>query len=197
MVTCLFLTTGVQADPIFPTTSLQADPLPTGHQGFVALAPTTTDTGNINTATAFTLGSWISNLVNDGVFAGMPSQSFGNVAFNTTIPTSLTFGDSVFGTFASTSIMSLGGPPGFLNISVLGNWTPGTQGGVTGGPFASELALAFTQTPAGTGAISASGTFSTPPIPEPSSIFLVLTGLAAVVVSPRLRRRRLSVNRAE
>lgn len=187
---CLFLATGVQADMIFSTTDVQADPIPSGSVGFSALSPSSASpTGNITTATTFTLGSWTA-LFGDGVFAGIPLQSFGSLSFDITSPTSLTFGNSVFGTFASTSIMNLGGTP-FVNLSVLGEWTPGTFGGVTGGPFASQLSLTFSQTPLGTGPISASGTFATPaetPVPEPSSIFLVLKGLATGLVSYRLRR---------
>jgi hypothetical protein len=64
--------------------------------------------------------------------------------------------------------------------------------GVPSKPLDAELRMSFTQTPAHTGAISASGTFAVPvpaTVPEPSSIVLVLTGLAAVVTD-RLRRRR-------
>ena len=175
-------------------TSVWADPIPTGHVGFVALSRSEANgsiSGNINTATTFTLVNWVSTF-DDGVFAGMSSQSFGSVSFNTTIPTSLTFGNSVFGTFKSTSITVTANTPGILGIFVLGEWTPGTQGGVTGGPFMARLDLSFTQTPFFNGGISASATLATPPrlIPEPPGIVLGLTGLAAGVLVYLNRRRR-------
>ena len=194
---CLFLTIGAQAEVIHLTTAAQADPPPSGTQGFDALGTTTANgspSGNINTATTFTLGDWVSTLVNTGIFAGMPMQSFGNVPFNITIPTSLTFGNSVFGTFASTSIINEGGGPGFADFLVVGQWTPGSYGGLMGqGPFTADLSIALTQSPAGTGSISASGSFVETPsstIPEPSSIVLALMGLAAGIGSYRLRRNR-------
>jgi len=66
--------------------------------------------------------------------------------------------------------------------------------GLDRGPFESEMRFAFTQTPATTGSISASATFTSfapepPSVPEPSSIVMSLTGLAGVVIY-RLRRRR-------
>jgi hypothetical protein len=172
------------------TAIVQADLVPTGHQGFIAFSPSTTNTGNINTATTFMLGSWTSTRVSDGIFVGMQPQDFGDLFLDTTIPTSLSFGNAVFGTFASTSITKEAAPTGTASIFATGNWTPGTHGGVTGGPFASELTLSLTQTPANTGSISASATFATPQekVPEPSTFVLLLTGLAGVVLSYQLCR---------
>ncbi len=190
---CLCLTTSAQADVIRLTTSAQDPPVAT--QNFFDTNTPTADgspNGDINTAVTFVLGSLFSGGANSGVFAGMPTQSFGSVPFDVNIPTSLTFGNSVFGTFTSTSIVNEGGPPGFVNIVVVGDWTPGSFGGLMGqGPFESQLKIAFTQNPANIGTISASATFATPVpiIPEPSTVLMTLTGLGLAVVSP-LRRRR-------
>ena len=179
---CLALASGVQATTM-------------GAQAFVDIGSPTANgspTGNINTATTFSIGTFVSTTSQTGVFTGMPTQFFPSFSFNITNPTSLIFGNSVFGTFASTAITVVENVPGFLNISVLGNWTPGTFGGVTGGPFGSILAFTFTQDPAHRGPISAAATFSILPavIPEPPSIVMGLTGLAAGVLIYRLRRRR-------
>lgn len=146
-------------------------------------------TGNINTATTFTIGNFVSTASNTGIFAGMPTQFFPSFTFNITSPTSLAFGNSVFGTFASTAITVVTNTPGFLNLSVTGEWTPGTFGGVTGGPFASSLTFTFTQTPSHSGAIGASAVFETI-VPEPPSVVMGLTGLAIGGVIYGFRRRR-------
>jgi hypothetical protein len=179
---CVALASGVQATTI-------------GSQGFVDINAPAADgspTGNLNTATTFSIGLFVSTTSHTGVFTGMPTQLFPAFSFNLTNPTSLIFGNSVFGTFASTAITVVTSLPGFLNISVLGNWTPGTFGGVTGGPFGSTLTFTFTQDPVHRGPISAAATFSILPavIPEPPSIVMGLTGLAAGVLIYQLRRRR-------
>lgn len=167
---------------------------PTGTQIFVNIGTTTANgssTGNINTATAFMLGNLVSTADNTGVFSGMTTQLLGSVSFNSTSPTSLDFGNSVFGKFASTSITPEPSSPGFVNIVVLGEWTPGTYGDVAGGPFTSLLKISLTQTPALSGSISASASFATPApstVPEPSSFVLVLSGLVAGVVMYGFRR---------
>jgi hypothetical protein len=173
MAVCLSLTAGVQAAPV-------------GAQAFADIGSPTaggSTTGNINTAVAFTIGNMISTSNSTGIFVGMPTQTFGAVSFNTTMPTSLAFGNSVFGMFASTSFLEVNNTPGSIAIYVLGNWTPGTQGGQSGGPFASSFTITFNQTPPGAGgAISDSATFSVPPttppgVPEPASIVMGLTSL--------------------
>jgi hypothetical protein len=161
-----------------PTTGVQAQSVPAGHQGFTDIGiGTASPTGNINTATTFGMGNVISTATNDGVFASMPSQTFGPVTFDVNSPTSFTFGNSVFGHFTSTAIHEAVVASGIVGFSVPGQWTPGTYGGVTGGPFASSLTITFNQTPPTTGGISSSFTFAIPPeiVPEPSSMTIVMT----------------------
>lgn len=170
----------------------KADPVVIGLQSFVDFGVPTADTGNINTATMFTLGNLISTANNSGIFAGMPSQFLGPVSFNISSPTSLTFGNSVFGTFTSTSIQVALNNAGFLNLDVTGTWTPGTFGGVSGGPFQALLGLTFTQDTPG-GIISDSASFAVfaqaTEVPEPSTLALGVTGLIAGLLMYRLRRR--------
>ena len=173
LTVCLFLTTGAKADPM-------------ATQTFANLGLTTADsstTGDINTSTSFMIGALTSTVDNTGNLAGMPTQTFAPFTFSITNPTSLTFGNSVFGTFTSTSITAVANNPAeqTLNLNVLGNWTPGTFGGVTGGPFASELAISMFQVPGPRLAgIVASGSFSTPAVPEPSTWSLFAISFAAL-----------------
>jgi len=165
-----------------------------GSQGFADTGAPTANTGNINTSTSFTIGDLVSNGSQSGLFVGMGSQTFGTVAFDTTVGTSLSFGNAVFGSFASTSITLASDVPGAVAYYALGEWTPGTYGSVAGGPFLASFTISYTQTPAGTGAISDSSTFSVPPaplgVPEPSSFVLLGLGAIGFVGYRRLRRAR-------
>jgi PEP-CTERM motif len=169
-----------------------------GTQAFADIGTPTVNTGDINTATAFTIGDLVSTSSNTGAFAGMPSQTLGSVTFDTTVPGSLSFGNAVFGTFTSTSITEPGNIPGSVTLYIVGNYTPGTYVG-GGSSTTASFTVDFTQTPAHTGSISDSGTFATPPAsppnvggssaPEPSSVVLGLIGVG-IVGACRLVRRR-------
>jgi hypothetical protein len=176
-------------------TSVRADTIPSGHLSFVSLSPmtTTANTGNISTSTSFTIGSWTS-LDGDGIFSSITEpQSFGPVSFNVNDPTSLTFSNSLFGTFTSTSIEQSTAGPTFRNFVVVGEWTPGSGVNVTGGPFMSRLDIGFTQVTPGQ-LISTSGTFTTPfpVIPEPGTLELLGTGLIGLA---GVMRRKLNSGR--
>lgn len=157
------------------------DPVETASQVLVDFGTTTANgsaSGNINTATAFMFGSWMSvPTPNAGFLSLMPMQNFGAVSFNTAVGNSLSFGSSVFGTFTSTAISVLPSPTGFLTILVTGDWMPGTFGSIPGGPFPATLRIGLSQTPAINGAISASASFSTTVVPEPGTLALLGTGL--------------------
>jgi hypothetical protein len=139
--------------------------------------------GDINTATTFTIGDLVSTSANTGDLAGMPSQNFGPVTFSLGSATSLTFSNAVFGTFASTSIVEATNVPGAVGFYVLGTYTPGTFSGGTGGP--SSFTITFNQTPAHEGSISDSATFAIPPAPppgtpEPSTWAMMIIGFAGL-----------------
>ncbi len=71
----------------------------------------TVDTGDINNGVLFQIGDLVS-LTGQGVFSGMPNQFLGPVHFITAgDPSSLAFGNSVFGYFTSTSITEPDGRP--------------------------------------------------------------------------------------
>jgi hypothetical protein len=120
MAVCLSMTTVVQAAPLISTQAFADIGIPTAGGS---------STGNINTATSFTIGSLTSTPANTGLFVGMPTQTFiSNIPFSLTSPTSLSFGNAVFGSFTSTSIVEATNIPGSIAIYALGNWTPGTYG---------------------------------------------------------------------
>ncbi|MBV8843751.1 MAG: PEP-CTERM sorting domain-containing protein [Bryobacterales bacterium] len=131
----------------------------------------------------------------------MPIQFFGTVSFNITDPSSFTFGNGVFGTFTATSLITRApNPPGFINFVYDGLWTPGTQGGLTGGPFPSSLNITFVQAAGPGSPITSNASFSVEEaetvIPEPSSFVLTVTGLAAGVLIYRRRRQNVQTGPA-
>ena len=179
---------------MFAATVAKADSV--GSQGFADLGSPSANTGNINTATQFTIGSLITNSNSTGIFAGMPTESFGAVSFDTTNPTSLSFGNATFGTFSSTSITQTSNTAGSVSFNILGNFVGGSYTGtLTPNPAPASFTISFTQTPAGTGAISDSSSLSIPPVassvPEPSSIMLV--GLGVVSMGVVARRKKAAV----
>jgi hypothetical protein len=145
-------------------------------------------TGDINTATSFTLGNLQSTTSQTGFFTGMAStQNFLDLNFTTTNGTSLSFGNDYFGHFASSSISVVTNVKGYVDISISGYYTAGTFPGSHSG--LANLNLSFTQvSPAGS--ISDSGTLSV--VPEPASLTMGLTSIAVCGLICGLRRRRTS-----
>lgn len=158
--------------------SAQADVKAT--QGFIDFGVPSVDTGDISTATSFTIGKLVSVPGNNsGVLAGLPSQTFGPVTFRTASDTSLSFGNPVFGTFASSSIKEISNVAGAVAFYILGDWKPGSYPGGTG-PDAGSFTISFTQT---NRSISDSATFAVPPsgvIPELSTWAMVGIGFASL-----------------
>lgn len=112
---------------------------------------------------------------------------------NAVTPAGFAFGDGSFGTWVASSGYHTHSPDGkFLNISMLGIFTPGTYfPGKTWNN--AELNLSFTQTVSGTSiANSMSGTMAMKGVPEAST--LVGFGSALAMAGPGLvgwlRRRR-------
>jgi hypothetical protein len=171
-------------------------------QGFVDMGTGLADgmsTNDINRAATLTIGDLSSNTTQTGIFVGMSHQNLGEVSFSTAVGTngSLSFGNSVFGTFTSTSLKVLSDVPGAVSFYILGDYTPGSRGGSAG---TASFSISFIQAPIGGGAgsgISDSGVFSIPPaggiqiasVPEPAGLVMGLTGIAAVGLVWGHRRR--------
>lgn len=175
--------------------SAQAGPV-IGSLSFSDIGATTTNTGNINTATVFNFGNLISvvttSVAVNGDFFGLPNQFFGPVSFDITDPTSLTFSSTAFGSFSSTAIMPLSSAAGAVSFYILGNYTPGTF--IPGGDGGlASFTVAFTQTPAFSGSISGSATLASPPAPfgtpEPTTYVAALMGAGALVGMIRRARK--------
>jgi hypothetical protein len=166
-----------------------------GSQAFADLGVPTVDTGNINTASTFTVGNLVSTAANNGYFAGLPTQIFGPLAFNPSVGSSISFGNAAFGNFLSTSISPQTNAPGERSFVVFGNYTAGTfNPALSPNPAPASFTISFTQTPAGTGVISNSSTLAIPPVPEPSTLMLACVGIAGglAVEQNRRQRRRLA-----
>lgn len=164
-----------------------------GSQGFADIGSPSVDSGNINTGTSFTIGNMISTGASIGYFTGLPTQIFGPITFNSGIGSSLTFGNGTFGSFTSTSITEQTNAAGERSFYILGNYTAGTfNPALSPSPAPASVIVGFTQSPAGTGAISDSASLSIPPaaVPEPSTIVLATVGIAAAIAVDRSRRRK-------
>jgi len=160
---------------------------------FADIGSPTVDTGDINTANVFNIGDLISTATS-GVFAGMPTQTFGAVSYTLTSPTSLSFSSSAFGSFTSTSITPFNNSvAGSTSAYILGNYTAGTYDSEVSGP--ASFTISWTQTPAHTGGISDSATFSIPPappppgVPEPSTMTIAGIGALVMIGYGILRRK--------
>jgi hypothetical protein len=163
-----------------------------GSQGFADIGAPSVDSGNINTGTSFTVGNMISTGASIGYFSGLTTQILGPVTFNSSVGSSLSFGNGTLGTFTSTSITEQTNVPGERSFYISGNFTAGSfNPALTPSPAPASVVIGFTQSPAGTGAISDSATLSIPPaaVPEPSTIVLATVGMAAAVDADRMRRR--------
>jgi len=178
----LLLLTGSQSQAAFMGTLTFAD---TGSP--------TANTGNINTATSFTLGN-VASISGTGEFAGFPLlTSFGSQTITTSGTGGLVLNNASFGNFTSQSVTLVTGAPGAISYNYVGLYNSGTFApGATN--VAASFTISFTQTPASTGAISDSASFSIPPftvvgVPEPASFAMVAIGLGGIFAVRRFRRR--------
>jgi hypothetical protein len=120
-----------------------------GSQGFGNLGTHTTDTGDINTAGAFTLTDVRSTASKTGYFTNFASFSqLGSLSFNTSVGTSLRFYHPALGTFVSNSITTtsnISTPGKVRNITIIGTLSGGTLGNISPNNIPVRLAVSFTQ----------------------------------------------------
>lgn len=149
-----------------------------GTQAFAMTGTTTADTGNINTATVFTMTDVLSAESQTGYFVGLPEATeIGTWSFDTKIGTSLTFANPAFGTFQSTVITTESNtvtPGQQRTFYIVGTLSGGTLGPLTPSPAPASITISFTQTGA---AISASATLSIPPTKAKSPVLVAANDL--------------------
>ena len=166
--------------------------------GFVDLGNPTVNGSDLVSSTVFTIGDLVSKKTSDtNLFAGTPSTDFGTLTIDTAHPTNFMFTDPAFGTFHATSAVIFGAAisaPGVesLSIYVLGTFVAGTSnsGALGGGSAPASFTISFTQNGS---SYNDSSLLSIPPasspVPEPSSMALVVVGLGGVFAVRRARRR--------
>lgn len=125
---------------------------------------------------------------NKGYFAGISKfTSFGATELDTANLTSFSFTNTAYGTFTTTSGVIVNRTAGFLNVYLLGTFSP------TGSdPLAGPASVQVTYTSAPDGTISGGFVLNAPPtgiIPEPASIAMAGIGLAAAGLVRVLRKR--------
>ena len=92
----------------------------TGSHAFSDIGAPNLDPGNISTGTSFTIGNLISNGANAGHFTGLPTLLYGPGAFTPAVGSSLSFGNTTFENFLSTSITEQTKVVGKRSFYVLG-----------------------------------------------------------------------------
>jgi hypothetical protein len=144
---------------------------------------------NLATATSITATSAMvmaNGLQNySTIVAGTP---YSITALNLSNFAGFTLGNASYGTFVAASGNIVQQEPDFLDIFLLGTYTPGTLNGGIGGfdPSAASLRLSYNQT---AGSLSVAITLASPPnLPEPASIFLLGGGLMGIAFIARRKR---------
>jgi hypothetical protein len=162
---------------------------PIGSQGFTDFGVAAANTDDINDATAFTIGTMVSTDDSHGYFAGLPEQVFAPITFLISNPLSLQFGNTEFGSFASTTIRQLSNDPlvGSRSFFVEGTYT---KGPLVPNPALANFTISFNQNSGAGASITNNATLDFPiqPVPEPATLALALAGLTTVALLRRHRR---------
>jgi hypothetical protein len=152
---------------------------------FAVLPTTTANTGDVFTSTSFGLDDLYSVSGSGTVLSGVTFTSLGATTFSTT--SGIDFTLAGIGSFTSTSVLLDSKGDNSIAYYDLGKFTPDG-----GSALDASFIISFGQT-GGAGLISGSAVLSippaAPPVPEPSSVVLGLTGLAIGGAVFGLRRR--------
>jgi hypothetical protein len=197
IVRSAILSAAVVVTSLTASAELLTFPGPDGAQGFTNLGTVSAlPSADVNDATTFSVGAFITSKSSMGFFAGLPRQTFAPITFTVSDPLSLQFGNAEFGTFASQRILEMSNDPlvGSRCLWVEGLFTKGTFGGtLVPNPAVTTFTISFNQN-AGTGtAISVNATLSfnaSQPVPEPTALVLAAAALGTSAFL-RLRRRGL------
>lgn len=159
----------------------------------------TIDTADLELATTFDLVDPTTGLGSGDFFplglSGLPLTSV-----TLTLPYvagSFTLSNTEWGTFIADSLMEIPSGPGIRSFYLLGDFTPGTSTDWPAGASVGEasLTMSFTQTGGPGSVVSWSATLASPPapppagVPEPGSLALAISAIAALGVVRVLRSR--------
>jgi hypothetical protein len=139
----------------------------------------------VGTSTQFTASFYATSGAGFGDYAPIPLlTSFGSATLDLASFATFALSNATYGSFATTSGSVVQHNANFLDVLLLGVYSPGP--GLPGfDPTPASLRISINQSGE---SIAAAATLNSPPVPEPGTLLLLGSGLVGLVVS----RRRLA-----